>query len=228
MATKAGRMSEIEYRLHWARTHLKAIGAVENSARGVWAITDKGQAISPEEMQAATKAWRAGIRARRIADRAAEDEEAPDEAVCSSWKDQLVAWVLELPPAGFRAAGTAHPCEAGFVTSPSRARAGTASTVLVSTGSPSCRSREDDAFSRLREEYPSILTTAQVAELLDLNPRPVLLMAADGRLPASRLPGSRRFHFSLEDVLDTLKQHRVAPTPSPPTKPTRAAKKRAR
>ena len=27
-----GRMSEIEYRLHWARTHLKGIGALENSA----------------------------------------------------------------------------------------------------------------------------------------------------------------------------------------------------
>jgi restriction system protein len=29
-----GRMSEVEYRLHWARTHLKGIGALENSARG--------------------------------------------------------------------------------------------------------------------------------------------------------------------------------------------------
>jgi restriction system protein len=62
-------MSEIEYRLHWARTHLKAIGAVENSARGVWAITDKGQAISQEEMHAATKEWRARIRVRRLANR---------------------------------------------------------------------------------------------------------------------------------------------------------------
>jgi restriction system protein len=30
-----GRMSEVEYHLHWARTHLKGIGALENSARGV-------------------------------------------------------------------------------------------------------------------------------------------------------------------------------------------------
>ena len=29
-----GRMSEVEYRLHWARTHLKGIGAMENSSRG--------------------------------------------------------------------------------------------------------------------------------------------------------------------------------------------------
>jgi hypothetical protein len=36
-------------------------------------------------------------------------------------------------------------------------------------------------------------------------------MAGDGRLPASRLPGSRKFHFFLEDVLDTLKANQVLP-----------------
>jgi hypothetical protein len=29
VVTKDGRMTEIEYRLHWVRTHLKAIGAIE-------------------------------------------------------------------------------------------------------------------------------------------------------------------------------------------------------
>lgn len=68
---------------------------------------------------------------------------------------------------------------------------------------------KDRRLGRIREQYPPILTTAQVAELLDLNPRTVLLMAGDGRLPASRLPGSRKFHFFLEDVLDTLQTNRV-------------------
>lgn len=70
---------------------------------------------------------------------------------------------------------------------------------------------EDDAFGRIREQYPPIVTTGQVAELLDINPRTVLMMAADGRLPASRLPGSRKFHFFLEDVLKALRQHMVRP-----------------
>ncbi len=68
-----------------------------------------------------------------------------------------------------------------------------------------------DGFERIREQYPPIITTAQVAELLDINARTVLMMAADGRLPASRLPGSRRFHFVLEDVLSTLRAHMVQP-----------------
>src|ERR1019366_613161 len=52
--TKDGRMSEIQYRLHWARTHLKGIGVIANSARGVWAITDKGKTITTGEMEADT------------------------------------------------------------------------------------------------------------------------------------------------------------------------------
>lgn len=66
-----------------------------------------------------------------------------------------------------------------------------------------------DGFEAVRASYPPILSTAQVAELLDLNPRTVLNMAGDGRLPASRLPGSRKFHFLLEEVIDTLKANRI-------------------
>lgn len=68
-----------------------------------------------------------------------------------------------------------------------------------------------DGFERIREQYPPIITTGQVAELLDINVRTVLMMAADGRLPASRLPGSRKFHFVLEDVLNTLRANMVQP-----------------
>lgn len=68
-----------------------------------------------------------------------------------------------------------------------------------------------DGFEAVRQAYPPILNSAQVAELLDLNPRTVLNMAGDGRLPASRLPGSRKFHFLLEDIITTLKDHRLSP-----------------
>ncbi|HUP70114.1 MAG TPA: helix-turn-helix domain-containing protein [Acidimicrobiales bacterium] len=73
------------------------------------------------------------------------------------------------------------------------------------------KSPAPDGFERIREQYPPIITTAQVAELLDINARTVLMMAADGRLPASRLPGSRKFHFVLEDVLGTLRRNMVNP-----------------
>lgn len=69
----------------------------------------------------------------------------------------------------------------------------------------------DDALRQLQERYPPIVTTAMVAEILDLNVRTVLLMAQDGRLPASRLPGSRSYRFFLSDVVRMLDENRLVP-----------------
>lgn len=38
--------TEIGYRLAWARTYLKKAGYLENSSRGVWALTDKAKQVS--------------------------------------------------------------------------------------------------------------------------------------------------------------------------------------
>ncbi|HEU5384644.1 MAG TPA: restriction endonuclease [Streptosporangiaceae bacterium] len=111
-----GRMSEVEYRLHWARTHLKGIGALENSARGVWAVTDRGRSMSEPEMRAATKAWRDSFRERRLARRAHEAAGAGGgEEAEGGWKDQLIARLLQLPPDGFERLAQRILREAGFV-----------------------------------------------------------------------------------------------------------------
>ena len=39
-------MTEVEYKLMWARTYLKNYGAVENSKQGVWVLTAKGAALA--------------------------------------------------------------------------------------------------------------------------------------------------------------------------------------
>lgn len=78
---------------------------------------------------------------------------------------------------------------------------------------------EEARLNSIRSQYPPILTTAQVAELLGLNVRTVMVMALDGRLPASRLPGSRKYHFFLEDVLKTLAAHRVTAEPAEEPEP---------
>lgn len=39
-------MSEVEYRLMWARTDLKNFGAVVNSKQGVWSLTSKGAKLA--------------------------------------------------------------------------------------------------------------------------------------------------------------------------------------
>ncbi|MBA2279751.1 MAG: helix-turn-helix domain-containing protein [Acidimicrobiia bacterium] len=70
---------------------------------------------------------------------------------------------------------------------------------------------EDDlTLEGLRAIYPPILDTAQVAELLGLNVRTVMVMANDGRLPASRLPESRKYHFFLDEIIATLRSSPAA------------------
>lgn len=87
---------------------------------------------------------------------------------------------------------------------------------------------EEQHLDSIRARYPPILTTAQVAELLGLNVRTVMVMANDGRLPASRLPGSRKYHFVLEDVLATLARHRIQAEPVQGTTTTGASRASAK
>ncbi len=46
---KDGPQSEVDYQAGWARTNLKRIGALENTSRGVWTITDMGRAFQSEK-----------------------------------------------------------------------------------------------------------------------------------------------------------------------------------
>lgn len=113
-----GRMSELEYRLHWARTHLKGIGALVNSSRGVWAITDHGLALDEKAVENENKAWRAELlrgRKERRSMAAVSEEEVVDEQAGATWKDTLIARLLDLPPDGFERMCQRILREAGFV-----------------------------------------------------------------------------------------------------------------
>lgn len=37
-----GNRTKLTYRLAWARNYLKRYGLIENSARGIWALTEQG------------------------------------------------------------------------------------------------------------------------------------------------------------------------------------------
>jgi excisionase family DNA binding protein len=57
------------------------------------------------------------------------------------------------------------------------------------------------------------LTVEQVAELLHVSPKTVFNMTRDGRLPARRLPGSRRYLYVRQEILDLLDEHRTEVRP---------------
>jgi len=59
------------------------------------------------------------------------------------------------------------------------------------------------------EDYPQVLDTAMVAEMLGMNVQVVRRMAREGSIPAYRLPGGRSFRFFRDEVLDWLKSYPV-------------------
>lgn len=56
------------------------------------------------------------------------------------------------------------------------------------------------------DSLPPLLCTEEVAELLHVNRRTVLAMVRDGRLPARRIPGSRRFQFLSAEVMNVARR----------------------
>lgn len=59
----------------------------------------------------------------------------------------------------------------------------------------------------MTDEYPQILDTAHVAELLGMNIQMVRKYAREGRIPAYRLPGGRTFRFFHDEIIEFVKQH---------------------
>src|SRR5436305_5557366 len=49
-----GNRTRLSYNLAWARTYLKKFGLIDNSSRGVWSLTPKGQQtekVEPDEVK---------------------------------------------------------------------------------------------------------------------------------------------------------------------------------
>jgi restriction system protein len=63
-----GPSTEIEYRLAWARTYLKGMGALNNSERGVWSTTELGRTMTPEDVVTRHAAYKARPRRQGPAD----------------------------------------------------------------------------------------------------------------------------------------------------------------
>lgn len=59
------------------------------------------------------------------------------------------------------------------------------------------------------EDFPPVLDTAMVAELLGMNIQVVRRMAREGQIPSYRLPGGRTFRFFRDEIFDWLRSFPV-------------------
>jgi restriction system protein len=98
-------MSELAYRLAWTRTYLKSWGALANSERGVWSLTDKGERITAADVETIKRDVRAVGTAKRkqaTKDQLDDAEEASSAATdARDWKERLLGTVLTIKPDAF-------------------------------------------------------------------------------------------------------------------------------
>lgn len=106
---KSGQ-TEVSYRLAWTRTYLKKYGVLENSKRGVWTLTKKGQEIDrvdPQEVK----------RFVRELDKKGKndgDEDGGDETEVA-WQDELLSTLQEMDPGAFERLVQRLLRESGFI-----------------------------------------------------------------------------------------------------------------
>jgi restriction system protein len=128
-----GPGSEIQYRLAWSRTYLKGMGLLDNSARGVWALTDRGRDPSLDEATVLklhgeyTAQLRVRQRARRKAERDREPaagDQAGGQELARDWREELLEALLDMPPTGFERLAQRLLREAGFISATVMGRSG--------------------------------------------------------------------------------------------------------
>ncbi|MBZ9772893.1 restriction endonuclease [Mesorhizobium sp. CO1-1-8] len=118
-----GRQSKVSYNLHWAKTYLKKAGYVDNSVRGVWALTDAGEKVSEAAVAQVPSLVRKMDADARKAAPVSSEEPAPD-TIDINWKDELLDCLRKIQPDAFERLSQRLLREAGFIKVEVTGRAG--------------------------------------------------------------------------------------------------------
>ena len=89
-------MTEVEYRLAWARTYLKNFGAIENSKHRVWSLTAKGARMLKENNINAKEI--SVFTTKKLGKAGASTEEDLVKIESTNWREQITDILLHLDP----------------------------------------------------------------------------------------------------------------------------------
>lgn len=106
---KTGTRSEFQYELAWVRTYLKKAGLAENSARGVWSLTEAGERTSDEELLLIPRKvkW-----AQKAKDR--ESQSPLEETIEPDWQEQTLSALAQMKSDAFERLSQRILRESGF------------------------------------------------------------------------------------------------------------------
>ena len=105
-------MTEVEYKLMWARTYLKNYGAVENSKQGVWVLTTKGAALAKQADLDVKEIIRFTNNKNGETKTNGTDNESPTEP--KGWREQITDLLLNMSPYAFEKLAQRLLRECGF------------------------------------------------------------------------------------------------------------------
>lgn len=108
---RGGGQTEVEYRLAWARTYLKRYGVLENSSRGVWALTPAGSKLDRVDEKDVVRTIRAQI--KKDHEESENEFNEPDEK--ATWREELLNTLIKMQPSAFERLVQRMLRESGFI-----------------------------------------------------------------------------------------------------------------
>lgn len=106
-----GGMTEVDYRLAWTRTYLKKYGVLENSTRGVWALTQTGRKVDAVDEKDVVRVVRELMQEAK----ASAEEELGEAEAAESWREDLLSTLIQMEASAFERLAQRMLRESGFV-----------------------------------------------------------------------------------------------------------------
>lgn len=128
MQSSNSTQPKLNYYLAWARTNLKKGGAIVNSSRGVWAITEKGNSLTTksrckdlrqdvvkeERFLASSRRKGNGVETKHSTLSPDNVENILDNSSIKGWRDELLNQLKGMDPSAFERLAQRLLREAGF------------------------------------------------------------------------------------------------------------------
>ena len=114
-----GTINEVDYRLAWSRTYLKKFGLLENSSRGIWALSRPDINVSKLDPDQIKRTVRQQTRLTKAESKDEQERQTEKEVeleieTSENWKQQLLNTLYNISPSAFERLAQRILRESGF------------------------------------------------------------------------------------------------------------------
>jgi restriction system protein len=109
-----GNRTKVSYRLAWTRNYLKRYGILENSSRGIWALTSIGlqtNEVDSEEVKKKVKE----LDKETSVEKEVDSGNSPSESINEIWQEKMISLLQKIDPNAFERLCQRILRESGFI-----------------------------------------------------------------------------------------------------------------